>query len=63
VFYDAGNVFPTVKDFNWKLLHSVGIGLRYAAGFGIMRIDLAFPLNRRPEDRSYQVWFGFGQIF
>jgi outer membrane protein assembly factor BamA len=63
VFYDAGNVFPTVQDFNWKLLHSVGFGLRYAAGFGIMRIDLAFPLNRRPEDRSYQIWFGFGQIF
>jgi translocation and assembly module TamA len=63
VFYDAGNVFPTVKDFDWKLLHSVGFGLRYAAGFGILRIDLAFPLNRRPEDRSYQLWFGFGQIF
>jgi outer membrane translocation and assembly module TamA len=28
-----------------------------------VRFDLAFPLNRRPEDRSYQFWFGFGQIF
>ena len=46
-----------------KLQHSVGVGLRYAAGFGLVRLDLAFPLNRRPEDRSYQFWFGFGQVF
>ena len=25
--------------------------------------DLGFPLNRRPEDKSLQFWFGFGQIF
>jgi outer membrane protein assembly factor BamA/autotransporter translocation and assembly factor TamB len=63
VFYDAGNVYPTVRDFDLKLLHSVGVGLRYASGFGLVRVDLAFPLNRRPEDRSYQFWFGFGQVF
>jgi outer membrane protein assembly factor BamA/autotransporter translocation and assembly factor TamB len=63
VFYDAGNVYPTVRDFDLKLLHSVGFGLRYAAGFGLVRVDIAFPLNRRPEDKSYQLWFGFGQIF
>jgi outer membrane protein assembly factor BamA len=63
VFYDAGNVFPTVRDFDLKLVHSVGVGLRYSAGFGLVRFDLAFPLNRRPEDRSVQFWFGFGQIF
>jgi outer membrane protein assembly factor BamA/autotransporter translocation and assembly factor TamB len=63
VFYDAGNVYPTVRDFDLKLLHSVGVGLRYASGFGLVRFDLAFPLNRRPEDKSFQFWFGFGQIF
>ncbi len=63
VFYDAGNVFPTVRDFDLKLLHSVGVGLRYSSGFGLVRVDVAFPLNRRPEDRSFQFWFGFGQIF
>ena len=63
MFYDAGNVYPTVRDFDLKLLHSVGFGLRYAAGFGLVRVDIAFPLNRRPEDKSYQLWFGFGQIF
>ena len=63
VFYDAGNVYQTVSDLDLKLLHSVGFGVRYASGFGLIRVDLAFPLNRRPEDRSYQLWFGFGQIF
>jgi outer membrane protein assembly factor BamA len=63
VFYDGGNVFPTVRDFDLKLLHSVGVGLRYSSGFGLVRVDVAFPLNRRPQDRSLQFWFGFGQIF
>jgi len=63
VFYDAGNVYQTVSDFDLKLLHSVGFGVRYASGFGLVRVDIAFPLNRRPEDRAYQLWFGFGQIF
>jgi translocation and assembly module TamA len=63
VFYDAGNVYQTVHDFDLKLLHSVGFGLRYSAGFGLVRFDVAFPLNPRPEDRSYQFWFGFGQVF
>ena len=31
--------------------------------FGLIRFDFAFPLDRRPEDRSWQFWFGFGQIF
>ena len=63
VFYDAGNVYPRVRDFNFSLRHSVGVGLRYSSGFGLLRIDFAVPLNKRPEDQGYQFWFGFGQIF
>jgi outer membrane protein assembly factor BamA len=63
VFYDAGNVYPRLRDFNLSLRHSAGFGLRYASGFGLVRFDLAFPLNRRPQDKSYQIWFGFGQVF
>ena len=58
-----GGVFPRMQDFNLRLLHSVGFGLRYASGFGLVRIDVGFPLNKRPPDKSYQLWFGFGQIF
>src|SRR5262249_2266112 len=63
VFYDAGNVYPRLQDFNFGLRHSIGFGVRYSAGFGLIRIDFAVPLNKRPEDKGYQLWFGFGQIF
>jgi len=63
VFYDAGNVFDRIKDFSLSLRHSVGFGLRYGSAIGLVRVDLAFPLNRRPQDRSYQIWFGLGQAF
>jgi outer membrane protein assembly factor BamA len=73
VFYDTGNVFDRIKDFNFSLRHSVGFGLRYGSAIGLVRVDLAFPLNRRRmfspdgqliyEDRGYQIWFGLGQSF
>jgi translocation and assembly module TamA len=63
VFYDAGNVFDRIKDFSLSLRHSVGFGLRYGSAIGLVRLDLAFPLSRRPNDRGYQLWFGLGQAF
>jgi outer membrane protein assembly factor BamA len=63
VFYDVGNVFDRIKDFGFSLRHSVGFGLRYGSAIGLVRVDLAFPLNRRPGDRGYQIWFGLGQAF
>jgi translocation and assembly module TamA len=63
VFYDGGNVFDRIKDFSLSLQHSVGFGLRYGSAIGLVRVDIAFPLNRRPQDRSYQIWFGLGQAF
>jgi translocation and assembly module TamA len=63
VFYDAGNVFDRIKDFSLSLQHSVGFGLRYGSAIGLVRLDVAFPLNRRPNDRGYQLWFGLGQAF
>ena len=63
VFYDTGNVFERIKDFSLSLRHSVGFGLRYGSAIGLVRLDIAFPLNRRPQDRGYQIWFGLGQAF
>jgi translocation and assembly module TamA len=62
-FYDAGNVFDRIKDFGFDLRHALGFGLRYESAIGLVRVDLGFPLNRRPEDRGYQIWFGLGQAF
>jgi translocation and assembly module TamA len=69
VFYDGGNVFERIKDFSLRLQHSAGVGLRYRSAVGLVRVDLAFPLNRRRlpdgrlQDRGYQIWFGLGQAF
>jgi outer membrane translocation and assembly module TamA len=73
VFYDGGNVFDRIEDFSLNLRHSLGFGLRYGSAIGLLRVDLAFPLNRRRifspdgrlvhEDRGYQIWFGLGHVF
>ena len=61
--------FDRIKDFSLSLRHSVGFGLRYGSAIGLVRVDVAFPLNRRRlpigvlPDRGYQIWFGLGQAF
>ena len=63
VFYDGGNVFEKASDLGLRLRHAVGFGLRYDSIVGLLRVDLAFPLQRRAGERSYQVFFGLGQAF
>jgi translocation and assembly module TamA len=63
IFYDVGNVYAQVQDFNLSLRQSLGVGLRYQSPIGLLRFDVGFPLNRRPEERRYQIWFGLGQAF
>jgi outer membrane protein assembly factor BamA len=67
VFYDGGNVFPTLSEFDFRLRHSVGVGLRYESVLGLIRVDLGVPLNPRDDERErdkrYQIWFSLGQAF
>jgi outer membrane protein assembly factor BamA len=63
VFYDAGNVFPTVSDLSFHLRHDLGVGLRYVSPVGLLRLDLAFPLNPQVGDKRYRIFFSLGQIF
>lgn len=69
VFYDGGQIYETVKDFDFRLRHSVGVGLRYASAFGLVRLDVGFPLNRRRAedgtflDKKWQWYFSLGQAF
>ena len=63
VFWDAGNVFQSLDEFQLKLRHSLGVGLRYDSPIGLLRIDVAVPLNRRIGEERYQLWFGLGQAF
>lgn len=64
-FIDGGNSFnPTYDKALNKLFWGTGIGLRYYTGFGPIRADLAFPLNKRKKiDKNFQLYFSIGQAF
>lgn len=62
-FVDAGAVgsdeFPAGDDFS----AGVGVGVRYDLGFGPIRADVAFPLDQREGDPSFQIYLSIGQSF
>ncbi len=63
-FYDAGNVFLDLEDFNpIDLRHSAGFGLRVDAPFGMLRLDWAWVLDREPWEKANRFWFTFGHTF
>jgi outer membrane protein assembly complex protein YaeT len=63
-FYDGGNVFETLGDLSFDWRHSLGIGLRYDTPVGVLlRVDVGFPLGRKPGEKSYQWFFSIGQAF
>jgi translocation and assembly module TamA len=63
VFFDAGNVWETRESFDSELFTSAGAGLRVNTPAGPLRLDVAFPLDRREGDPHTKVYFGFGNIF
>lgn len=64
-FYDIGHVFSSsLPRFNRKMLQSVGIGARYFTPVGPIRLDVAYPLDRRKDvDDAFQIYFSVGQAF
>lgn len=65
-FLDGGTVTEeawfdeAVDDFRW----GTGIGVRYFTPVGPLRLDVAVPLNRRPEiDDPWQFYISLGQAF
>jgi len=62
-FVDAGAVgFQETPDFS-NLRYAVGFGARYNLSFGPIRADIAFPLNKRQGDASFQIYVSIGQAF
>jgi translocation and assembly module TamA len=57
--YVAADTFPGIDN----LRLGAGVGLRYYTGFGPIRLDVAMPLNKRPEDPNYALYLGLGQAF
>ncbi len=63
-FLDGGMVyedeFPRLfHDFQW----GAGLGLRYYTPIGPVRFDVAVPLNRKHDDKAYQIYISIGQTF
>jgi outer membrane translocation and assembly module TamA len=63
VFFDAGNAWQSRDSLDYKLFKSVGVGARYNSPVGPLRLDVALPLDRRPDDPTYKIYVGFGSVF
>lgn len=65
VFVDAGVVGEdSLIDFSESVQVAAGVGLRYYSPIGPVRIDVAFPLDRRDDiDDAWQAYFSIGQAF
>lgn len=62
-FIDAGAAGDTSSP-PWSDMRSgAGVGVRYFAGFGPLRADVAVPLDRRTGDASFQIYLSIGQAF
>jgi translocation and assembly module TamA len=63
-FVDAGFVSEdaTLTGEN-DLRTGAGLGVRYYTGIGVLRADVATPINPRPDDSAVALYIGIGQAF
>ncbi len=63
-FFDAGSAYrTTLPNPGRDLFYGAGIGGRYYTPIGPLRLDLAFPINRRSSDSALQLYISVGQAF
>jgi translocation and assembly module TamA len=63
-FIDIGNAFSSsFPTFNEPLFAAAGLGLRYYTAVGPIRLDVAFPLERREGTGPVAVYVSIGQSF
>jgi translocation and assembly module TamA len=63
LFLDAGQVYDTTDELWQKLSKAAGLGLRARTPLGVLRLDVALPLDRRPQDSKFKAYVGFGNVF
>jgi translocation and assembly module TamA len=56
-FVDTGNAFNDTLD---KVYVGSGVGLRWLAPFGSLRMDIAYPVSEQPKIGDYVIHIGFG---
>jgi len=62
-FIDGGTVYSqTMPQFN-HLSWGGGLGFRYLTPMGPVRLDLAVPINKKPQYHSFQFYISLGQAF
>jgi outer membrane protein insertion porin family len=60
-FFDAGNAFRLSDSLSFNgLQYAWGVGLFWKSPFGPITVDIAKPINRRPNDQSTVFDFGAG---
>jgi len=62
-FVDAGQVSSHVTPLAGTLRFGAGVGMRYYTPIGPIRLDVAVPVQRRPDDDPFEVYIGLGQAF
>lgn len=63
-FLEAGNVFEEIiPRFDNGVRVGAGIGIRYKSPVGLLRLDLATPVNPRRGDSRIQIYISIGQAF
>lgn len=63
-FFDAGSAYrSTVPNPGSDMFYGAGIGVRYYTPIGPLRLDVAFPLNKRSEDSPFQLYISIGHAF
>ncbi len=63
-FVDAGSVSTrSVPNFTDEYFIGYGGGVRYLSPIGPIRADVAFPLDKRDTDSSFQIYIALGQPF
>jgi outer membrane protein insertion porin family len=60
-FFDMGNAFSESQSFSFgDLRRSIGAGVRWMSPFGPLRVELGFPLNKKPHDETSVLGFSIG---
>ena len=63
-FFDIGNAFASnFPNFSEPLFAAAGLGLRYYTSVGPIRLDVAFPFERRAGNGPVEVYVSIGQSF
>jgi len=64
VFFDAGNAFEKMSDFNVSDFRTdAGGGIRWNSPLGPLRIECGYNLDPEPGESNYQFQFSAGAFF